>query len=216
MIAFDGTPNKAHMDANALLAVSVAFARAMAVERAVPLYQHLADILGQPLRTLPRLNINLFTGGKHAGMQVPIQHVILVPMSARTIDDGLAMTFEVYQTAAKLIHRKYKMRALTADEGGLAPMFPDATTMLVDTVESIRRAGLSPGNDVAIAVDVAASHFYQAGRYHLGNQALDSTAMIDQIVSWLDLYLRRHRPLEHHACGSENQVFNRIEHIRAR
>ncbi len=187
LIALDGAPNKARLGANAILAVSLAFARAHAARRAVPLYRHFAELLGSPPRTLPRLTINLFSGGKHAGGQVPIQDVLVVPRAA-TIDDSLAMTYAVYQAASALTRQQYGMRALTADEGGLAPPFPAAETMLDDAVAAIRAAGLEPGRDVALAVDVAASHFYRAGRYHLGDTALDSRGMIERLTGWLDAY----------------------------
>ena len=206
LLALDGTPNKGRLGANALLAVSLAFARAVAAERGVPLYQHFATILDEGRTTndesvdassfvlrpsspssLPRLTINLFSGGKHAGGQVPIQDVLLVP-TARTIDEGLATVFAVYQAAAELAHAKYGMRALTADEGGLAPPFPDAETMLADAVAAIRAAGLAPGRDVALALDVASSHFYRDGRYALGDESLDSAAMIARLGEWVERY----------------------------
>ncbi len=185
LLAVDGTPNKARLGANALLSVSLAFGRAVAVERGVALYRHFADVLGEPLRTLPRLTINLFSGGKHAGGQVPIQDVLVVPASARSVDEALAMTYEVYQSAADLTQRKYGMRALTADEGGLAPPFASAEAMLEDAVAAIEAAGFAPDGDVGLAVDVAASHFFRAGRYHLEAAALDSDAMIERVTGWL-------------------------------
>ncbi|HXV98629.1 MAG TPA: phosphopyruvate hydratase [Anaerolineae bacterium] len=193
MLELDGTANKARLGANAILAVSLAFARAVAAERNMPLYRYFADLTGLKdlsglPNTLPRPTINLFSGGKHAGGQAPIQDVLVVPASARTMDEALAMTFAVYQAAAELSQRKYSIRALTADEGGLAPAFPSAEAMLADAVESIRVAGLEPGRDVALAVDVASSHFYRQGRYHLGAEPLDSREMISQLLDWLDHY----------------------------
>ena len=188
LVALDGTPDKSRLGANAVLAVSLAFARAVAAERGVALYRHFADLLGQPLRTLPRPTINLFSGGKHAGGQVAIQDVLVVPASARTVDDALAATFAVYQAAIDLTARKYGARPLTADEGGLAPPFPSAEAMLDDAVEAIGAAGLAPGRDVALAVDVAASHFYRDGRYYLGEEALDGAGMIERLARWLDRY----------------------------
>ncbi|MBE7551988.1 MAG: phosphopyruvate hydratase [Anaerolineales bacterium] len=188
MLELDGTPNKSRLGANAILAVSLAFARACAAERGEPLYQYFAGLLGQSLQTLPRPTINLFSGGKHAGEQAPIQDVLIVPASARTIDEALAMTFAVYQAAAELSYRQYGMRALSADEGGLAPPFPSAEAMLSDAVESIRAAGLEPGREIALAVDVASSHFFQQGCYHLGTEPLDSRGMIEQLLNWLDRY----------------------------
>lgn len=189
MVELDGSPDKSRLGANALLAVSLAFARAVAAERGQPLYQNFADLLNLPLQTLPRPTINLFSGGKHAGAQVAIQDVLVVPASAQTIDEALAMTAAVYQAAAELTYRKYGMRALTADEGGLAPAFASAEAMLEDAIESIEAAGLAPGRDVTLAVDVASSHFYQAGRYQLGkNWTLDSPAMIEHLLGWLQQY----------------------------
>jgi enolase len=195
MLVLDGTPNKAHLGANAILAVSLAFARAVAVERGIPLYQHFADILAgvtgaqhAPLTTLPRTTINLFSGGKHAGGQVPIQDVLVVPAQATTMDESLSTTAAVFQAAADLTQRKYQMRMLTADEGGLAPPFADAAAMLDDAVAAIRAAGYTPGKEVRLAIDVASSHFYEGGHYHLDGLALDSGGMIDKIEEWLAKY----------------------------
>ncbi|MDQ5828780.1 MAG: phosphopyruvate hydratase [Actinomycetota bacterium] len=188
MIELDGTPGKTRLGANALLAASLAFARATARERGVPLYQHLSGMLGSEPRTLPRPEINLFSGGEHAGGQVSIQDVLVVPASARTIDEALALTFEVYQAAVELTYRKYGTRPLSADEGGLAPPFPDAEAMLEDAVGSIRAAGYEPGRDVAIAVDVASTHFYKGGKYDLGDEPLSSTGMIEHLLDWLGRY----------------------------
>jgi enolase len=185
MLALDGTPNKSRLGANAILATSLAFARAVAAEHELPVYRHFASILGAEPATLPRPTINLFSGGKHAGGQVEIQDV-LVASKASTIDASLAATYAVYQTAADLCRSTYGMRALVADEGGLAPDFPDVETMLDDAVTSIRSAGLTPARDVVLCVDVAASHFYENGRYHLAGEAITGAAMIDRVSSWLD------------------------------
>src|SRR5689334_5138300 len=105
LIELDGTPNKSRLGANAILAVSLAFARAQANEKGVPLYQHFASMNDNSMPHLPRLTVNLFSGGKHAGGQVPIQDVLLVPHST-SIADGLATVYAVYQAAAKLIGEK--------------------------------------------------------------------------------------------------------------
>lgn len=188
MIELDGTDNKSRLGANTILAASLAFARAAAIERRIPLYEHFADSLGHAPDALPRPTINLFSGGKHAGGQIPIQDTLVVPMAARTMDEALAMSYEVYQSAAKLALEKYGARPLTADEGGLAPPFPDAEAMLGDAVEAIKLAGYEPGPDVALALDVAASHFYKEGSYHLGDEPLNGDAMIEHVSAWLDRY----------------------------
>jgi enolase len=184
----DRTADKSHLGANALLGVSIAFARASAIEAGVPLYQHFTAMVGQTPHRLPRLTVNLFSGGKHAGGQVPIQDVLLVPLSARTIDESLTAIAAVYQSALELTNKKYGMRGLVADEGGLAPPFPDAEAMLDDAVACIAATGLVPGKDIALAVDVASSHFYMDGKYHLGSMPLDSRGMIDRINQWLTKY----------------------------
>lgn len=188
MLELDGTPNKARLGANALLAVSLAFGRAAAIERGEPLYQYFSGLLGGGAPTLPRLTVNLFSGGKHAGGQVAIQDVLVVPISAPTIDDSLAAIHAVYMAAAKLIERKYGMRLLRADEGGLAPPCAGAEALLADAVEAITDAGLEPGRDMALAIDVASSHFYRGGLYHLDGAELDSSAMIDKLLQWTSRY----------------------------
>ena len=148
LIALDGTTNKSRLGANAILGVSIAVARAIAVHRGVVFYEHLAEMIGQPPKSLPRLTINLFSGGKPAGGQVPVQDVLLVPASATTIDHGLAMVCAVYKAAADLIREKYSVRLLTADEGGLAPPFTGVEAMLDDTIAAILAAGFRPGEDI--------------------------------------------------------------------
>ena len=188
MIALDGTPTKSRIGANAVLAVSVAFARAHAMERGIPLYQHFADMMGGPSNRLPRLTINLLSGGKHAGDQVSVQDVLIIPMSAQTIDEVLVSAFDVYQAAADIALRKYGMRLLTADEGGLAPPCKSAEEMLGLAVEAIEQAGYIAGKDVFLGIDVAASHFYEDGRYHKDGETLDSAGMIRTVARWLDEY----------------------------
>jgi len=186
LVVLDGTPDKARLGSNALVGVSLAFARAVAAERRTPLYRHLADEVGLEPTSLPRPTINLFSGGKHAGGQVPIQDVLIVPLSPRTIDGCLSMTFEVYQRAAERAADRYGTRLLTADEGGLAPPFADTETMLTEAVAAIETAGFEPSGDAALAVDIAASHFFDGNEYQLGEEVLDSMAMIHRIDQWVD------------------------------
>jgi enolase len=188
LIDLDGTSNKSRLGANAILAVSLAFARATAQGQGVPLFRHFAALCGQPIRTLPRPTINLFSGGQHAGGQSPIQDVLLVPAAARSIDEALAMTFAVYQCAAERMRERYGMRLLRADEGGLAPPFPSPEAMLDDAVSAIQAAGFKSGDDVALAIDVAASHFFRNGRYELGADLLGSAGMIERVVQWSKQY----------------------------
>ena len=188
LVTFDGSPDKARLGSNSILATSMAFARAHAVERGVPLYEHLADMAGLTPSALPMPTVNLFSGGLHAGGQVALQDVLVVPINATTMDEALSMTAEVYACAAELGAKRYGARALVGDEGGLAPPFTDATSMIEDACEAIRRAGLDPGRDVALAIDVAASHFGSSDGYTLDSKRRSSQAMIDTIVGWRDRY----------------------------
>jgi enolase len=188
LIALDGTANKSRLGANTLLGVSLAFARAQAAERGVPLYQYLAELIDRPLASIPRPMINLFSGGKHAGGQVEIQDVLVVPLVARSMDEALATTFDVYRAATELSATRYGVRALTADEGGLAPPFGSPEEMLALAEESIRLAGLEPGVHVALAVDVASTHFFSRGQYHVGSRALDGDGMVELILEWIARY----------------------------
>ena len=188
LIELDGTPNKSRLGANAALAVSLAFARACAQECGLPLYQYFAGMRAAAPGRLPRLTINLFSGGLHAGRQVPIQDVLIVPARAATIDESLVMAYDVYLAAAELIFRRYRMRLLTADEGGLAPPCESAEELIETAVVAIENAGYRPGADIMLALDVAASHFYKNGRYHLDEAPLDSAGMFSLLARWVDRY----------------------------
>ncbi|MDA0195154.1 MAG: phosphopyruvate hydratase [Bacteroidetes bacterium] len=187
LIELDGTPNKSRLGANALLAISISFARVAAKNNDQPLYQYFSNLADKPIKHLPRPTINLFSGGKHAGGQVPIQDLLLVP-TQQTIMSSLDCTYRVYQAAAELSLKKYGTRALTADEGGLAPPFSSLKEMFDDALQSIENAGFVPGRDVMLALDVASSHFYNNGNYHLGDQVLDSEGMIDLLSDWVSQY----------------------------
>ena len=191
LLELDGTPDKSRLGANALLATSLAFCRAQAAERDVPLYRQMARVAAAeepPTYTLPRPTINLFSGGKHAGQQVPLQDVLIVPAAAPTMAEALEVAYAVYQAAAVLVEKKYGLRLLTADEGGLAPPFESAEAMLEGTVEAVRAAGFAPGEEVAMALDVASSHFYEDGLYHLGEAPMTSAEMIQHLADWIETY----------------------------
>jgi len=188
LIELDGTSNKARLGANAILAVSLAFARASAAQRRIPLYRYFSSLLGSGEIALPRVTVNLFSGGKHAGNQVPIQDILLCPISTRSVDESLAMVYKIYQTAARKLLSRYGMRLLRADEGGLAPPCENVDEMLALAVESIETAGYKPGRDVTLAVDVAASHFYRNEMYDFGTEQLGSIEMIDKLEAWTARY----------------------------
>ncbi len=187
LIALDGTPNKANLGANAILAVSLAFARAQALEAGQPLYAHFAAMANTAPR-LPRPMINLYSGGKHAGGQIPIQDLLVIAVGAHTIRDGLAQTYDVYMAAADAMAERYGMRLLTADEGGLAPPFHSVEEAFDMAIRAIEDAGYAPRAEIALAVDVASSHFYEDGIYHLSSPALTGDQMVEQLLEWLDQY----------------------------
>ena len=185
LLDLDGTANKSRLGGNTILAVSLAFARTLAAVQSVPLYQSLGKLVDIDKPRLPRLTINLFSGGKHAGGQVAIQDVLMVPLQ-KTIDEALAATHAVYYAAAKLTGKKYNVRALKADEGGLAPPFMSLEAMFDDAVEAMRVCDLEPGKDMAIAVDVASTHFYREGNYYLRGEPMSATQMRTQLKDWVN------------------------------
>jgi enolase len=186
LITLDGTAQKSRLGANAILAVSLAFARARAALRGVPLWREFAEMIQATPAKMPRLTINLFSGGMHAGGQVEIQDALIVPLSAPSVARSLEMAYDVYAAAAEICAKRYRMRLLRADEGGLAPPFKGVGAMLATTVEAIERAGYVPGKDVAIAVDVASTHFFRKGLYQIGGLGLTSEQMISLIQQWVD------------------------------
>jgi enolase len=190
MVSLDGTLDKSRLGANALLAVSLAFARATANERSVPLYRHFSDLLepGRGTAFLPRPTINLFSGGKHAGGQMEIQDVLVVANGAGSIDDALAMTYAVFQAAARIIRTRYGMRLLVADEGGLAPEFPSIEAAFGLALEAIEEAGYQTDREVSLCIDVAASHFHTGNSYEIGDRVRSSEEMVELVGSWVDRY----------------------------
>ncbi len=188
LIALDGTPNKGKLGANAILSVSLAFARACAVTEQVELYQwfgQLADVTPR----LPKPMINLFSGGKHAGQQVSIQDVQIAFPKAATMNETFAAMYSVYYTAAKQAQAQHGVRLLTADEGGLAPPFTSSEEMLAAAVAAIEAAGMVAGEDACLTVDAAATHFYQSGQdYALDGNTISATDLIALYAEWVGRY----------------------------
>jgi enolase len=184
----DGTATKERLGANALLAVSLSFARAVAAEHRLPLYRYAAGLAGDPAPRIPRPLVNLFSGGAHAGGQVGVQDVQLLVLAAETTEDALAAVHDVYRRGAELAADRYGMRLLRADEGGLAPPFRSSEEMLAAAVECVEDAGYEPGRDVVLAVDVAASQLASDGGYLLDGQRLDAAGMVARTAGWLRDY----------------------------
>ena len=184
LVELDGTPQKTRLGANALLAVSLAWARANAARQNLPLYRYFAQMPGfGPPVGLPRPTVNLFSGGAHAGGQVPLQDLLILPRKAQSMAVALEICVAVYESAADLTGDKYGARRLTADEGGLAPPFTRCEDMFEDALLAIENAGYRPGEDVCLALDVAASQFYRDGRYHLEG-SLSAAAVIELLSVW--------------------------------
>src|SRR5207247_5273035 len=182
----DGTPDKALHCGNAIVAVSLAVAHAAAAAERVPLWRYLAG--GAPV-SLPLPEIQIFGGGAHAGRRIDIQDLMVMPLGAKSFAEALAMTAETYHAAGALMQGAGKFRGV-ADEGGFWPNFDSNEEALAMLVRAIERAGYTPGDEVAISLDIAASEFYRDGRYHFGleQKAFDRDAMIELLLRWLERY----------------------------
>ena len=175
MIDLDGTPNKGNLGANAILGVSMAVARAAAATLQVPLWRHIGG-LGAHVLPVPLLNV--LNGGAHADNNVDIQEFMLVPTGAERFSDALRMGTETYHALKSVLKKRGKSTSV-GDEGGFAPNLGSNEEALSLLVEAIERAGYRPGEDIHLALDVAASGFYQADGYHLGGEVLDAAGMVD-------------------------------------
>jgi enolase len=177
LIALDGTANKARLGANALLGVSLAVAHANANERGLPLWRALG---GAGARTLPVPMLNVLNGGVHADNKVDFQEFMIVPCGAGSFSDCMRFATEVYHTLKSTLHARGLATAV-GDEGGFAPDLPSNEAALELLVEAIETAGYRPGEDVAIALDPAASEIYSGSDYVLASEGrtLDAAALVD-------------------------------------
>ena len=132
--------------------------------------------------------INLFSGGKHAGQQTAIQDVQIVVPAATNIRETLEIMSDVFRAATQRAADTFGMRLLTADEGGLAPPFDSSRDMFVEAIAAIEAAGYTPGEDVALTVDVAASHFCYDGIYHIDGESLNRAEMVQRIADWCRVF----------------------------
>lgn len=185
LIELDGTASKSRLGGNATIAVSMAVAHAAAAAAGEPLWHHLRP----EGAALPVPEIQIFGGGAHAGRRVDIQDFMVVCPGAASFAEALDWTGEVYLAAGKLMAEAGKLKGV-ADEGGYWPDFATNEEALEMLVRAIERAGLVPGEQVAIALDVAASEFGKDGLYKLGleGRELDSAGMIGLLLSWLERY----------------------------
>ena len=186
LIDLDGTVNKSNLGANATLAVSMAAAHAMAAASDMPLYRYLGN---GKIGRLPMPQIQIFGGGAHAGRRVDVQDFMVVCPGATSFAQALEWTAEVYRHAGLLMAQRGSLFGV-ADEGGWWPDFSSNEQALEMLVLAIERAGFIPGDQVAIALDIAASEFGRQGQYRLGleSRALDSDGMIEMLLRWIEKY----------------------------
>ncbi len=186
LIDLDGTENKARLGANAMLAVSLACARAAAEEAGLPLYRYLG---GAGPMQLPVPMMNIVNGGAHADNNVDIQEFMIIPVGMQTFREALRCGAEIFHTLKKLLSKAGHPTSV-GDEGGFAPNFKSNEEALKFIVEAISAAGYTPGQDVVIGLDCAASEFYQDGRYVLASEGLKLTSaeFVDYLAAWVDKY----------------------------
>jgi len=186
LIDLDGTINKSRLGANATLAVSMAAAHAMAAASDMPLYRYLGN---EKIGRLPMPQIQIFGGGAHAGRRVDVQDFMVVCPGASSFAQALEWTAEVYRHAGLLMAQRGSLFGV-ADEGGWWPDFSSNEQALEMLVLAIEGAGFIPGDQVAIALDIAASEFGQQGQYRLGleSRELDSDGMIEMLLRWVGKY----------------------------
>lgn len=189
MRALDGTANLGRLGANAVLAVSVAAAVAVAAARHLPLYLSVADEHEVPLLPLPMVNI--LSGGAHAARAIDVQDFLAVPVGAHSFAEAIEWAARVRAGTAEEAAARGLPVALVADEGGLGPPLPDNRTALDLLVAGVRRAGLRPGDDIGIAIDVAASQLLQAdGSYLLATEdrVLTAAELVEELADWCGRY----------------------------
>ena len=186
MLELDGTENKSRLGANAILAVSMAVARAAAEESGLPLYRYLG---GAAHMDMPVPMMNIINGGAHAEGGADIQEFMIVPVGSESFREALRCGAEIFHNLKKILHNR-GLSTTVGDEGGFAPALGSNEAALKVIVEAIEAAGYVRGADVAIGIDAAASEFYKDGQYHLkaDGLTLNSAQIIDLYATWVDKY----------------------------
>lgn len=186
MIKLDGTDNKSHLGANAILAVSLANAKAAALEKGLPLYRYLAT--SEP-SILPVPMMNVINGGAHADNNVDVQEFMILPVGAPTFAEALRYGAEVFHTLKKVL-KKRNLSVSVGDEGGFAPNLGSNHEAIEMILEAIVQAGYKVGKDVCLGLDVAASEFFADGFYSLRseNKKLTSAEFVDYLANWVEQY----------------------------
>ena len=186
LIELDGTENKERLGANAILAVSLAVAKAAAEECGLPLYRYLGGA-GQMQLPVPMMNI--INGGAHANNSIDMQEFMIIPVGAQSFREALRYGAEVFHALKKILDAQGHVTTV-GDEGGFAPNFGSNEEALSAIIEAIKSAGYTPGADIAIGIDCASSEFYVDGRYTLAadKRSLTSAEMVDYFAAWCDKY----------------------------
>jgi len=187
MIALDGTPDKSRLGANALLGVSCAVARAAALARGLPLWQYLA---GGRKPVFPVPMVNIFSGGLHAGGNIEFQDFLAIPHGFPSYSGALEAVVRLHAVARDIITQHGFVLTGVADEGGWGPALRSNEEALALLTEAIQKAGYVPGSQISIAIDVASTHFFRGGMYHLRteNRSLDAAGMRDQLAALCHRY----------------------------
>jgi enolase len=186
LIDLDGTDNKSKLGANAILAVSLAVAKAAAEESGLPLHRYIG---GAGRMAMPVPMMNVINGGVHANNGLDFQEFMLLPLSMESFREALRCGAEIFQTLKKILQER-ALATSVGDEGGFAPRLPDHEAALKLILEAIEEAGYEPGTDVALGLDCAASEFYADGTYTLRAEgaAMKAPQFIDFLASWVDKY----------------------------
>ena len=186
LIRLDGTPNKGKLGANAILGVSMAVAKAAAASVGLPLYLYRG---GVPPRELPVPMMNILNGGQHADNNVDIQEFMIMPVGAASFSEALRMNAEIYHGLKALLNAKGLGTGL-GDEGGFAPNLKSNEEAIEVILEAVKKAGYKPGEDIMIALDVAASEFYKDGKYQMEGEGLVKTSnqMVDYLAALCEKY----------------------------
>ena len=190
MLDADATENKSKLGANAILAVSLANAKAAAIAKNIPLYAHIADINGTPGQySMPVPMMNIINGGEHADNNVDIQEFMIQPVAARTFTEGLRIGAEVFHALKKVLSAR-GLNTAVGDEGGFAPNLPSNEAALEVIAEAVASAGYKLGEDVTLALDCAASEFYKDGVYDLAGEGktFNSEQFADYLAALADKY----------------------------
>ncbi len=190
LIDLDGAPNKGKLGANAILGVSMAFAHAKAKSEKVPLYQYFKEISGSKEKMqLPVPLMNVLNGGKHAENSTDLQEFMIVPHGAPTFKEALRYGAEVFHALKKILSSK-GLNTSVGDEGGYAPSLPTNEAAIETIIEAIKKAGFTPGMDISIAIDAAATEIYENGKYNLKTEKkiLTSKEMVEYYANWCKKY----------------------------